>query len=150
MDEPSQPFDEFSHSEPGARKAQSGGLASGARAGLRALSLTSRWIAIVTVGYIMLRHALALVTGSQPAIPLKSAVPLIAIGFSYLCTIVALPRTPGQRIIGFSVGMAFILWGVEQYLHDAALIGFIDDIVVLFFVIDLSIVIRRNLHEETN
>jgi hypothetical protein len=41
--------------------------------------------------------------------------------------------------------LAFVLWGLEQFLTDQAWISFIDDVVVFLFVVDLSIVIRHNL-----
>ncbi len=43
------------------------------------------------------------------------------------------------------VAAAFILWGTEQFLSNQALISFIDDVVVLLFVTDLSIVIYGHL-----
>jgi hypothetical protein len=141
MDETSEPFDEFGHPEQSDRQNRRGPLANG----LRAMSFTALWIAILSVIVVIIRHALPVFMASPPSIPLKSAIPLIAVGFSYLCLIVTLPRTPGQRLVGFSVALAFILWGVEQYLHDSALVAFIDDVVVFFFVVDLTIVIRHNL-----
>jgi len=42
------------------------------------------------------------------------------------------------------MGLAFVLWGLEQFLNDQAVISFMDDIVVFLFVVDLSIVIRQN------
>ena len=109
------------------------------------MSLSTLWVAILTAGFLIARHALPLMTGSQVAIPFKSAVPLIAIGISYLFLILSLRRTLGQRLVGISVGLAFVLWGLEQFLTDQAWISFIDDVVVFLFVVDLSIVIRDNL-----
>ena len=48
--------------------------------GLRGLSFSTLSVAILTAGFLIARHALPLMTGSQVAIPFKSAVPLIAIG----------------------------------------------------------------------
>jgi uncharacterized membrane protein YkvA (DUF1232 family) len=76
---------------------------------------------------------------------LKSAIPLIAVGFSYLCFIATAPRTALQRLLGFLVALAFILWGAEQFLPDQILAAGIDDLVVFLFVLDLSLVIRENL-----
>jgi hypothetical protein len=145
MDESSEPFDEFGHSERSVQDARRGPVASGLRTGLRALSFISLWIAILTVALVIVGHALPPIPVTFPQIPVKSAIPLIAIGFSYTCLVLTLRRTPGQRIVGLSVGLAFILWGAEQFLHDKALIAFIDDVVVFFFVVDLIIVIRHNL-----
>jgi hypothetical protein len=43
------------------------------------------------------------------------------------------------------VAVAFILWGIEQFLSNRAMAVFLDDIVVLLFVLDLSIVIYGHL-----
>jgi hypothetical protein len=145
MSEPSEPFDEFGPSEPAISDSQQGYCSRLLRTGLRTLSGVARWVAILSLGYIMIRHALPLIVGSQPLTALKSAIPLMAIGFSYICLVVILPRTPGQRVIGISVGLAFILWGLEQYLPDQRIVALIDDVVVFLFVLDLAIVVRHNL-----
>lgn len=113
--------------------------------GLRGLSFVALWVAILTAAFLVARHALALIVGSQPPITLKSAIPLIAIGISYSVLIITLRRTLGQRLVGIFMGLAFVLWGLEQFLSDQAVITFMDDIVVFLFVVDLSIVIRQNL-----
>ena len=113
--------------------------------GLRGLSFGALWVAILTASYLIVRHVLPLIVGSQPPITLKSAVPLIAIGISYSILIITLRRTVGQRLVGIFMGLAFVLWGLEQFVRDRAVISFIDDIVVFLFVVDLSIVIRQNL-----
>jgi len=113
--------------------------------GLRGLSFSALWVAILTASFLIVRHILPLIMGSQPPITLKSAVPLIAIGISYSILIITLRRTVGQRLVGIFMGLAFVLWGLEQFLSDHAVISFIDDIVVFLFVVDLSIVIRQNL-----
>ena len=115
------------------------------QAGLRGLSFGALWVAILTAGFLIARHALPLMTGSQTPISFKSAVPLIAIGVSYFVLILSLRRTPGQRLVGIFVGTAFVLWGLEQFLSNQIWISFIDDVVVFLFVVDLSIVIRHNL-----
>jgi DNA replication protein DnaC len=113
--------------------------------GLRGLSFSALWVAILTASFLIVRHALPLIMGSRTPISLKSGVPLIAIGISYFALIITLRRTLGQRIVGILMGLAFVLWGLEQFLSDRAVISFIDDIVVFLFVVDLSIVIRQNL-----
>jgi hypothetical protein len=76
---------------------------------------------------------------------LKSAIPLILIGVAFASLQFALPRTRAQILLGIMVAAAFILWGTEQFLSNPALVSFVDDIVVLLFVIDLSIVIYGHL-----
>jgi hypothetical protein len=141
----STPFDEFEDPGRSAPAARRGRIVHCLQAGLRGLSFGALWVAILTAGFLIARHALPLMTGSQAPISFKSAVPLIAIGISYLVLILSLRRTLGQRLVGISVGLAFVLWGLEQFLTDQAWISFIDDVVVFLFVVDLSIVIRHNL-----
>jgi hypothetical protein len=77
--------------------------------------------------------------------PVKSAIPLILIGIAFATLQFVLPRTRAQIGLGLSVAAAFILWGTEQFLSNPAIASFIDDIVVLLFVLDLSIVIYGHL-----
>jgi DNA replication protein DnaC len=141
----STPFDEFEDSSRSATALRPGRLVLWVKAGLRLISFASLWVAILTASFLILRHALPLLMGWQLSIPFRSAVPLIAIGISYFVLIVSLRRTFGQRLVGIFSGLAFVLWGLEQFLSDQALISFIDDVVVFLFVVDLSIVIRHNL-----
>jgi hypothetical protein len=141
----STPFDEFERSGRNGRAVPAGSLSIWVQAGLRGLSVGALWVAILTASFMMVRRALPMIVGSESPISLKSGVPLIAIGDSYFFLIVTLRRTLGQRLVGILIGMAFMLWGSEQFLSNQAVISFIDDVVVFLFVVDLSIVIRHNL-----
>ncbi len=141
----STPFDEFEHRSRSKPAVGRGILPLWVQSALRAFSVVALWIATFAAGFLIVRHVLPLITGSQLAISFKSGIPLIAIGVSYFVLIITLPRTPGQRLVGILMGSAFVLWGVEQFLSDRTLISFIDDMVVFLFVVDLSIVIRQNL-----
>jgi DNA replication protein DnaC len=142
------PFDEFEHSAGRGSAGRRRVLALWLQAGLRGLTSVSLWVAILTASFIILRHALQLITGLPLLISLKSGIPLIAIGISYFVLILTLRRAPGQRLVGILIGLAFVLWGSEQFLREKSLISYIDDVVVFLFVIDLSIVIRQNLQSE--
>jgi hypothetical protein len=74
-------------------------------------------------------------------LPLRSGIPLILIGLSFASLQFAVRRTPSQCILGLSVSAAFILWGIEQFLPNQAMVSFLDDVVVFLFVLDLGIVI---------
>jgi len=76
---------------------------------------------------------------------LKSAFPLILIGIAYGCLQFTLPRSWKEFLLGLSVGVAFILWGAEQFVPIPALVPLIDDVVVFLFVLDLSVVISGSL-----
>jgi hypothetical protein len=146
-DEPPKAFDEFTHSGKGVQPVRQGPFPSPMRAGLRAISRVALCIAVVAAVFIVAFHTYRSLGGRPVELPWapKSAVPLVAIGISYLTLIFTVDRTPAQRLLGFLVGLAFILWGVEQYLPDPALVAWIDDLVVFLFVLDLGIVIRENL-----
>jgi len=141
----STPFDEFDHPSRGSPPVRRGILAPWVQTGLRGLSVGALWVATLTAAFLIVRHILPLIAGSQLPISLKSGIPLIAVGISYFVLIITLRRKPGQRLVGILMGSAFVLWGVEQFLSDQAVISFIDDIVVFLFVTDLGIVIRQNL-----
>jgi DNA replication protein DnaC len=141
----STPFDEFEDPSRSANAFRPGPVVLWVQAGLRLLSFATLWLAILSASFLILRHTLPLLLGWQPSIPFKSAIPLIAIGISYFVLIISLRRTLGQRLVGIFIGLAFVLWGLEQFLSDKAVVSFIDDVVVFLFVVDLSIVIRHNL-----
>jgi hypothetical protein len=147
MNEPSAPFDEFEHAEPSVQEVQRGFFARGIRAGLQGISFGALWIALLTALGIVLVHTFRFAGGTLPDFPwtLKSAIPLMAIGISYLSLIFTVPRTAPQRFLGLLVGAAFVLWGAEQFMTNRELISLIDDLVAFLFVVDLSIVIRGNL-----
>ena len=147
MNEPSAPFDEFGHPEQSEHEVPRGHLSCWTRAGLQGISAVALCIAFLTAIFIVALHAFRVFGGPQLDFlwTLKSAIPLMAIGISYISLIFTVPRTNAQRFLGFLVGVAFILWGVEQFMDDQGWISFIDDIVVFLFVLDLSIVIRENL-----
>jgi hypothetical protein len=147
MDDSSAPFDEFGRPEQSAQAAARGPLAHWMRAALKGISFGALWIALLTAIYIVAFHAFRMCGGPQTDFlrTLKSAIPLIAIGISYISLIFTVQRTKAQRFLGFLVGLAFILWGAEQFMSDQGWISFIDDIVVFLFVLDLSIVVRENL-----
>jgi len=75
----------------------------------------------------------------------KSALPLIGIGVSYALLQFTLPRTRTEFLLSLAVSLAFILWGLEQFIPTPRIASQIDDIVVFLFVVDLAIVIWGRL-----
>jgi len=145
MGQVSKPFDEFEDAvAPGVPR---GIVARWTLAALRLISFVSLWTAIGTAAFIILSHGVPGIIGRPLPFSVKSGVPLLAIGLSYISLVVTLPRSPSQYLVGILVGVAFVLWGSEQFLKNREIISFIDDCVVFLFVTDLSIVIRRNFRE---
>jgi hypothetical protein len=147
MDQVSVPFDEFEHTDPVVPAGPRGVATRWTLTGLRIISAVSLWTAIVTAAFLVLSRTIPVIVGGPLPFSMKSAVPLIAIGISYISLVLTLPRTPGQLLVGTLMGLAFVLWGSEQFLKDRALAAFMDDCIVFLFVTDLSIVIRRNFRE---
>jgi hypothetical protein len=112
---------------------------------LRGISAIAFGLAVFTaIGIVALR----LIHSFQPDLlpwTLKSAIPLILIGVAFASLQFVLPRSRRQILLGLMVALAFILWGAEQFLANQAIASFIDDVVVLLFVLDLSIVICGQL-----
>jgi hypothetical protein len=116
---------------------------------LRGASAAACWLAVWTAILVLLLRAWKLFGGAALPLPafFRSAVPLIAIGFAYLALVLSARRTLAERALGLCVSAAFIFWGTEQYLSNGAVIAALDDLVAFLFVLDLSIVIRRQLSQ---
>ena len=57
---------------------------------------------------------------------------------------------PKDVILRLSLGSAFILWGIQQLLHESRVSALLGDIVIVLFIVDLSAIIeialRTNSH----
>ena len=118
------------------------------RGALRLASSITLWLAVSLACCVLFLHLLRAATGHVPAgngWDLKSGVPLILIGTSYLSLLATLRRTPWRRLLGILVGSAFILWGCEQFISNRAVTSLIDDLVAFLFVLDLGLVIREQV-----
>jgi hypothetical protein len=112
---------------------------------LRVISATAFGLAISTAVLIVILDLIHCLKPSLVPQTLKSAVPLILIGIAFASLQFVSRRTARQIFLGLMVAVAFILWGTEQFLSNQAIASFIDDVVVLLFVSDLSIVIYGHL-----
>jgi hypothetical protein len=119
--------------------------ASGRVIALRVISAIAFGLAISTAIIIVILHLVYCLQPSLVTWTLKSGDPLILIGVAFASLQFALPRNRRQMLLGLMVAAAFILWGTEQFLSNQAIVSLIDDIVVLLFVLDLSIVIYGHL-----
>ena len=113
--------------------------------GLRKASAIVGSLALITAILLIAIRILKLVAPNLAPWTLKSAFPLMLVGFAFAFLQFAIPRSRTQLTLGFVVSAAFILWGLEQFLSNPALVAAIDDLVVFFFVLDLSLVIFGHL-----
>jgi hypothetical protein len=49
-------------------------------------------------------------------------------------------------IMRLSLGSAFVLWGIQQLLHESGVSVLLGDIVIVLFVVDLGAFIETTLH----
>jgi hypothetical protein len=108
---------------------------------------------VLAISAAFLLIALRLIHCIQPNLlpwTIKSAIPLILIGIAFASFQFAVPRSRIQILLGLIVAVAFILWGLEQFLSNPAVVSVIDDLVVFLFVLDLGIVICGSLKEQKN
>jgi hypothetical protein len=112
---------------------------------LRATSAVSLALALLAAICILILRLIRFLQPNLLSWTLKSAIPLILIGIAFASLQFVLPRTRRQILLGLMVALAFILWGVEQFLLNQAMASFVDDVVVFLFVLDLSLVIYEHL-----
>jgi hypothetical protein len=135
-------FDDFAEGPPAVRRLH---LAPVAKA-LRVISALALVVAFASAALILGLDAFHWLR-PEIAWKIKSAIPLICIGVSYALLQFTLPRTLVEFCLSLAVSLAFVLWGVEQFIPIPPIAGVVDDVVVFLFVLDLGIVIRGRLKE---
>ena len=73
---------------------------------------------------------------------------LIFIGAAYICLQIAIRQSARSRLKGIMLGVAFVLWGTEQFLPAGPLVTAMDSAVVAIFVIDLGLVVADQLRKK--
>ena len=70
--------------------------------------------------------------------------PFIFIGISFICFQLSLQRPWRQRIKGLLLGLAFALWGSEQFLHANVWLTMLDNLVIGIFIVDIGLIVGGN------
>jgi len=86
-------------------------------------------------------HALRLTIFHQQS----GAVALILIGASYVSLQLSSGGSWNETIKGIFLGLAFILWGGEQFLPASWVVTLMDSAVITIFVVDLGLIILGRL-----
>ncbi len=73
------------------------------------------------------------------------ALALILVGASFICLQLAAPAGWTEKIKGVLLGLAFVLWGGEQFLPPGSCVTAMDSAVITIFVVDLGLVILGRL-----
>jgi hypothetical protein len=74
-----------------------------------------------------------------------AAFALIFVGSSFVCLQLGTEGRWKEKLKGTLLGLAFALWGSEQYLPPGAWVTAIDSAVIAIFVVDLGLVIGGSL-----
>lgn len=74
--------------------------------------------------------------------------PFIFIGISFICYQLSLHRPWRQRIKGLLLGLAFALWGSEQFLHASMGLTLLDNVVIAIFIVDLGLIVGGQFLKE--
>ena len=71
----------------------------------------------------------------------RGSIPFILLGFAFMAYQLSLNISWPQRLKGLLLGVAFALWGSEQFLPPGPGLTLMDNAVVILFVVDLSLII---------
>jgi hypothetical protein len=74
-----------------------------------------------------------------------SAMALILIGTSYISLQLSAKRRWKEKPKGIFLGLAFVLWGSEQFLPASRWVTVMDSAVITIFVVDLGLIILDHL-----
>jgi hypothetical protein len=116
---------------------------------LRGLSL---FLFLLAAGSIIIlltsdvSHSLRLTSFHQQA----GAMALILIGTSYISLQLSAKRRWSEKLKGIFLGLAFALWGSEQFLPPSRLVTLIDSAVITIFVVDLGLIILDSLRRKND
>jgi hypothetical protein len=107
---------------------------------LRGLSLLLFLLAVGSIVILLVSdvaHALRLTSIHQQS----SALALILIGTSYISLQLSAKRRWNEKLKAIFLGLAFALWGSEQFLPASWLVTLMDSVVITIFVVDLGLII---------
>jgi hypothetical protein len=111
---------------------------------LRRLSGILFTLALVSVGWLLLTdawHRFQPTSGHRRA----GTFALIFVGASFVCLQLSRRSARAERLKGVLLGMAFVLWGGEQFLPAGPVATAIDCAVIVIFVTDLGLIIKDGL-----
>jgi hypothetical protein len=111
---------------------------------LRALIGVLFGLALVALAWLLLPD---LWTGFHPSQRHQQAgaLALMFVGASFACLQFNTEGRWKERLKGLLLGMAFVLWGAEQFLPPGSAATAVDGFVIAIFVSDLGLVIASHL-----
>jgi len=107
--------------------------------GLRLLTRALASLAIVACVFLILADLARF--GHAPL----SAAPLLLIGAAYM-VLQGILRPPWKELVKrLLLGLAFVLWGVDQLLPSGPFATVVGDVVIILFVVDLGLITLAHL-----
>jgi hypothetical protein len=76
------------------------------------------------------------------------ALALILVGTSYISLQLSANWRWKEKLKGIFLGLAFALWGSEQFLPPSRMVTVIDSMVITIFVVDLGMIILDHLRRD--
>jgi len=110
-----------------------------------------RWLSVVLFLAALIGIAVLLVSDFRnhlwvtPIHQRSGALALILIGASYISFQAGAENAWRETLKGVLLGVAFLLWGGEQFLPSGPWVTAIDSMVITIFVVDLSLIILAGL-----
>lgn len=77
-----------------------------------------------------------------------SAAALLLAGTAYLALQLVFRPSPQELVNRIVLGSAFVLWGIQELLPAGALSVLLGDVVITLFIVDLSLIIKADLHKK--
>lgn len=111
---------------------------------MRSLTAALTILAILSCALLVVANAVPLVMGALGHMPL-SAAPLIFIGTAYMALQLVLRPALKELLQRLLLGLAFVLWGVDQLLPSSVLAAVLGDVVIILFVVDLGVITFAHL-----
>jgi hypothetical protein len=111
---------------------------------MRSLTAALTILAILSCALLLVANAVPRVMASLGHVPL-SAAPLILIGTGYMALQCVLRPAFKELLQRLLLGLAFVLWGVDQLLPANTLAAVLGDVVIILFVADLGVITFAHL-----
>jgi hypothetical protein len=116
---------------------------------LRRLAIGCAAASLLSCLLLLVQDAVPVLTGPVRHAWLASSALLLA-GIACIALASAVRAHPKDVILRLSLGSAFILWGIQQLLHESRVSALLGDIVIVLFVVDLSAIIEIALRTNLN
>src|ERR1700688_3501806 len=111
---------------------------------MRQLTIASAGASLLSSLLLLVQDVAPVLTGSVRHSWLAASALLLA-GAACLGLASAVRAHRKDCLLRLSLGSAFILWGIQQLLHEKGVSVLLGDIVIVLFVVDLGAIVEATL-----